>query len=151
MTSEGLDELVRVAWLGGDLGPAIYVTSGQPVAVRHKHLSGSFTYGLAWVERGSYLLVIDILRGSPAFKGSLRLGDKVASLNGVRIDHLTEQELAAMLYPQALDELEITIERAGSAATVTLKAAGISAVLRDVAEGEAWDTRPIHMALRTGP
>lgn len=91
---------------------------------------GPYTTGIAVENRASHLLVLAVLRGSPAYLAGISTGDEIVRVDGTPIGRSTDESLSALWRSDRRVPFRLTLRRKGLTWTQWVVASGVTEILR---------------------
>jgi S1-C subfamily serine protease len=125
-------QLFRRAWFSTQ-GQGQVLAANMPTPEVGEQL-GPFTLGIRWKQEREFLLVTDVLRGSPADTAGILLGDHISAVDSRAFVRQMDTLLSAAVHADGPLELNLRLQRGTSSKVVTLRAVGLSTIVRNLAQ-----------------
>lgn len=91
---------------------------------------GPYTIGFHLKRQGGYLVIADVLSGSPASRAGMLVGDRITSINGTAANRVSAEEISILASADHRLTIRLRVLRQGVEKSQSLSGAGMSEILR---------------------
>jgi hypothetical protein len=123
-----IGKLLDRAWALGD--HSLYTRGSNQVY-------GSYIFGLTWARRETHIVITDVLRGSPAYKAGVLVGDTVLSVDNVPSEHASAAIMGQCAPSDHRSTLLLEISRGSGRKAIALRSNGLSRVFSEMARPDS--------------